>query len=52
MKTALLKHYGKIFLTILALGLGAYFHVDVSKLMSGLTTVIPAVPAAPVDAGP
>lgn len=53
MKTALLKHYGKILLTVLALGVGAYFHVDVSKFVSGIAAMseqAPVVPNTP-DAG-
>lgn len=48
MKTALLKHYGKILLTILVLGAGAYFGFDTSKVVEVLKSE-PAV-VAPVTA--
>lgn len=63
MKTAFLKHYGKIFFTILLLGAGSYFHVDTGKAIEAIGKVfveapVPAVVSAPtapeaaaVDAG-
>ncbi len=39
MKQSLLKHYGKIALTILVLGLGAYFHKDVSDLVTKIDKI-------------
>lgn len=58
MKTTLLKHYGKILLTILALGAGSYFHVDTGKAIEAIgkmfveAPVPAAVRATPeVDAG-
>lgn len=60
MKTAFLRHYGKIFLTILALGAGSYFHVDVGKAVDAIGKLFPdttsqvsdptATEAAAVDA--
>ena len=54
MKQTLLKHYGKILLTILVLGMGSYFNVDVSKAVTGISTYFdtPAVIAPATDAGP
>lgn len=50
MKTALLKHYGKILLTILVLGAGAYFGFDTTKVVDVLNQ--PATVTVPVpDAG-
>lgn len=50
MKQALLRHYGKILLTILALGVGAYFHVDVSKALDAIAHISEA-PAPDAGAG-
>lgn len=56
MKQALLKHYGKIFLTVLALGLGSYFHVDVGMALKAIASITesvhaPVAPALAPDAG-
>ena len=51
MKATLLKHYGKILLTILALGVGSYLHLDVSKLIALFDTTTPVPVAGPAAAG-
>jgi len=51
MKTALLKHYGKIFLTILVLGAGAYFGFDTSKVVEVLNEPAPVTAPVSADAG-
>jgi hypothetical protein len=54
MKTVLplLKKYGKTLLVILILGAGTYFHVDVTKFVSGLTDTVSAPAVAPAAEGP
>ncbi len=46
-----IKHYGKIFLTVLALGLGSYFHVDVGMALKAIASITESVPA-PVAPAP
>lgn len=51
-KQAFLKHYGKIFLTVLILGIGAYYKTDVSLLLGLIPADDAPVVTQPMSVSP